>query len=262
MPIVGLLLATCVGAISVALACLAVVRRLMRRRIGDGHNDVLSAIFQTGGTIYAVFLAFLVVAIWESHEAAHANVADEASLLSTLYRASTAMEPQSGARLRGLIREYTHAVIDDEWKIQARSGGASERARAAGLGMFRLFGELTPAARQNDGAIDQAALAIVSQLQSDRNRRTLQAGETISPVIWWAALVNGVLVVVMSFFFYTDQGWPQVVMCGVLTAMISMLLCVVFILERPFGGLLPLRPDPFVHSLEVYDSVDRAVANG
>jgi hypothetical protein len=239
---------------------LAAVRRLVRRGVGEGHNDVSAAIFGVGGTIYAVFLAFLVISVWADHDSARSNMAEEASLLTTLYRGSTAMEPSSGARLRAVIREYTQAVIVDEWPIQAENGGASEKARTAGLEMYRVFGAKPPAARQADAAIDQLQLHLIAQIQGDRNKRTLQAEELVSPVIWAVALANGLLVIVMSFFLYPDRDWPHVVMSAMLTAMIAMLIFVVFIMEQPFRGLLPLQPDAFAHSLQVYDSVDRNLA--
>jgi hypothetical protein len=206
-----------------------------------------------------VFLAFLVITVWSDHDDARNNVAEEASLLGTLYRGSVAMEPESGAKLRALIREYTHAVITDEWPVQAQSGGTSEKARAAGLGMFRLFGSVSPATRQNDMSIQQTLLGLIAQMQADRNKRTLEAQEQISPLIWSVAVANGLLVVLMSFFLYPDRDWPHVVMSAMLAAMIAMLLCVTWILEQPFRGLLPMTPHAFEHSLEVYDSVDRTL---
>ncbi len=104
-----------------------------------------------------------------------------------------------------------------------------------------------PGVRQNEQAIDTVQLGIIAQLQADRNKRTLQSQESISPVIWSAAIINGFIVVSMSFLLYADRTWPHIVMSGALAAMISALLCVVFILVRPFGGLMPLQPDAFAH---------------
>ncbi len=249
----------CGAALAFTLVGITIARKVVRRGVGDGHNDVSAAIFGVGGTIYAVFLAFLVITVWADHESAGSNVADEASLLSTLYRGSIAMEPVSGAHLRGLIRGYTRAVIRDEWPIQARTGGASESARAAGLEMLRLFGAIPVETRQADAAIDQLQLSLIPQIQADRNRRTLQAQESVSPIIWAVALANGVLVIIMSFFLYPDRDWPHVIMSAMLAAMVSMLIYVVFIFEQPFRGLLPLQPEAFTHSLEVYESVDRMI---
>ena len=259
IALVVTLLLVSAAALAFTYLGVTVVRRVVRHGVGDGHNDVSAAIFGVGGTIYAVFLAFLVITVWADHDDAKNNVADEASLLGTIYRASTAMEPQSGVRLRGLIRVYTREVIEEEWPVQAQSGGTSEKAREAGLNMFRLFGETPPAIRQNDMSIQQTILGLIAQMQADRNKRTLLSQERLSPLIWWTAIVNGVLVVVMSFFLYPDSNRSHVIMSAALAVMIVVLLHVISLFAKPFGGLMPLKPDAFAHSLAVYDSVDRTL---
>ena len=246
----------CVGAVAVTVLGIMVVRRIVRHHVAEGHNDVLVPIFLTTGTIYAVFLAFIVVAVWEDYGAAKANIADEASALTTMYRASTGMDKTSGAELRHLIREYTEAVVEDEWKIQAATGGASEKARAAGLRMYRLFAHQEAAVRQSDAAIDHAVLELINQIQADRNRRTLQAGESLSPVIWLAVIGCGGVVVAMTFLLYMERWWPQVVISSAMATMIALLLCITYLLSHPFAGPMALQPEPFEHSLHVYDSVD------
>jgi Protein of unknown function (DUF4239) len=245
------------GTVALAAFSVLIVRRLVRRHVAEGHNDVLVPIFLTAGTIYAVFLAFLVVAVWESYDAAHDNAAAEASSLATLYRASTGMEKVSGDEMRRLVREYTEAVINDEWKVQAATGAASPRARTAALGMYRLFGHLTPQVRQSDALIDQAALQLIGQIQTERNKRTLQAGESLPAIMWLGSIGSGGLVLLLSCFLYMDRAWPQVLVVGVMTTMIATLLCITFVLSRPFVGPMALQPEGFEHSLSVYDSVDK-----
>jgi hypothetical protein len=114
----------CVGAVGATGLGILIVRRFIHHHVAEGHNDVLVPIFLTTGTIYAVFLAFIVVAVREDYGIAHTNIADEASALTTIYRASTGMDKATGDELRGLVRDYTEAVVQDEWKIQAETGGA------------------------------------------------------------------------------------------------------------------------------------------
>jgi hypothetical protein len=163
----------------------------------------------------------------------------------------------SGGEMRALIREYTEAVVKDEWKVQAATGGASPEARQAALGMYRLFGHISPALRQTDAAVDQAALQLVGQVQTDRNRRTLQAGESLPSIMWLASIGSGVLVMLLSFFLYMDRAWPQVVGASILAALFALLLCITFVLSRPFVGAMALQPDAFEHSLSVYEAVDK-----
>jgi hypothetical protein len=257
MNIVLLIFSATVAACLFATGGVWLCRHVLRGRVDSGTHEVLvSALFQTGGTLHAVFLAFLVVAVWQSYAAARANVAEEASSLATLYRMSTAMAPEIGTQLRAAMRDYVEAVIRDEWSIQAERGGASERARAASLSMYRVFGVQTAAARKDEAAVDSAALEVISQIQTDRNRRTLQSGESLPPIIWLAAIGSGVMVFSMSFFLFMEQAVPQMLVTSIMASTIALLLCVTYVLSHPFAGPMALRPEPFLHTLQVFTSVD------
>jgi hypothetical protein len=245
-----------VAAIVFSTAGVWLGRTLLRGRVAGGHHEVLVALFQTAGTLHAVFLAFLVVAVWQSYDGARANVAEEASALATLYRASAGMQAEMANALRKVVRDYVRAVIQDEWTIQAETAGASPKARAASLDLYRLFGREDSATKQSDAAIDGAALEIISQIQSDRNKRTLEAGASLPAIIWFAALGSGAIVLSMSFFLFMEQAAPQMIVTSIMASTIVLLLCITFVLSRPFVGPMALQPDPFAHSLDVFDSVD------
>jgi hypothetical protein len=259
MDLFLMLLAICAGGIAFTFLGVTLARRLVGRGVGEGHNDVSAAIFNVGGVIFAVFLAFLVITVWQAHDNARAVSSDEGALLSTLYRGTAAMEPDSGRRLRAVIREYTGAVIKDEWPLQAQTGEAHPKARTAALNMLAVYGAMGTAARERDQAIDQMQLGLIAQIISDRTKRRLLAQNTIPPVIWWVSLMCATLVIFMSFFLYLDRDWPHVLISGMLAAMIFMLVYVMYLFDRPFGGMMPLAPDAFVDSLKVYDSVDQTL---
>jgi hypothetical protein len=256
MDVVLLIIVAAIGATGFATAGVWLGRRLLHKRLAGVHHDVLVSLFQTGGTLHAVFLAFLVVAVWQSYDAARANVAEEASALTTLYRASTGMDSRAGTELRRLLRAYTGAVIEDEWAIQAETGGASPRARAASLTMYRLLGQEDPNVKQNDAIINGAAVQIISQIQSDRNKRTLAAEQSLPAIIWFAAIGSGAIVLSMSFLLFSEQVALQMALTSVIGSMIALLLCITFVLSHPFFGPMALQPDPFRHSLEVFEAVD------
>jgi hypothetical protein len=247
------------GAASIAMA-FSVTGVWFGRRIlgsrGDSHHEVLGTLLQTGGTMHAVFLAFLVVAVWQSYDAARANVAEEASSLTTLYRSTVAMDENTARQMRETLRRYARTVIEQEWAVQAETGGASEDARAASLMLYRVLGQQSPEVKQIDGAIDGSALELLSQIQSDRNRRTLQAAQSLPSIVWLAAIGSGGMVLAMSFLMIMEQMRTQVFATTLLACTIALLLCTTLVLSRPFSGPIALRPDPFVHSLEVFRSVD------
>jgi hypothetical protein len=255
-----MLLIICAAALIFAYLGITVARRVMRHGVGGGHNEVSAAIFNVAGVIFAVFLAFLVITVWKAHDDAVDVASDEGALLSTLYRGTAVMEPESGSRLRAAIRKYTRAVIADEWPLQARTGDAHPRARVEALNMLAVFGAPGSAARPGDQSVEQMQLGLITQIISDRTKRRLLAKHAVEPVIWWVAVLSGALVIIMSFFLYPDRDWPHVIMSGMLAAIIFMLTYVMAIFDRPFGGLMPLAPEAFADALKVYDSADQELA--
>ncbi len=84
------------GSIAYASVGVVVGRKIVGRHVREGHNDVLVPLFLTAGVMYAVLLAFMVVAEWESYDAASSNSAEEAAILVPLYR----LTPRHGGRSR------------------------------------------------------------------------------------------------------------------------------------------------------------------
>jgi hypothetical protein len=229
-------------------------RHLLKEHVHEGHNEVLTAIFLTAGTIYAVLLAFVVIAVWEAHDAANANAAEEASTLATMYRQTTGMPPGEQRKMRGLLRAYTEAVVNQEWQIQAKTGGASPSARHLVAEIYRVFGKLTPAEAASPISVE--FLRTFSIVAADRNRRTLEAEERLPKILWLVLLLGAAIVIAMTFFLYMQVFWLHYVLSAAMAVLIGMLLIMTYLLDKPFTGPLALDASSFEHSLGVYDSVD------
>jgi len=61
-------------------------------------------------------------------------------------------------------QERAFSLTGDEWAIQAETGGASPKARAWGIAIYRLFGKEDPAVKQRDATINGVMLEIISQM--------------------------------------------------------------------------------------------------
>lgn len=242
------------GAVAYAICGNLAARRFMRPHVAEGHNDVLVPLFLTAGVIYAVLVGFIVVAMWESYDAAHANTSEEASLLAPLYRQTMVMAPEKGAAMRVLIRDYAEEVTQD-WTHFQVTGQGSPRARKTVDEMLRLYGTLTPATKVREIVAAQF-LQNFSQLLLDRNKRLLQAAESLSWIMWLAAGGGGLVVVGMSFVLYMDRPAPQLVMTSVLAALIGVLLFTMAVFNHPFVGPLAISPEPFESTLKLFQQID------
>ncbi|MBV8489441.1 MAG: DUF4239 domain-containing protein [Candidatus Eremiobacteraeota bacterium] len=231
------------------------VRRFVKGHVREGHNDVLVPLFLTAGTLYAVLLAFLVIAVWETHGAADDNASEEASTLATLYRQTAGMPSREQRDLRALLREYTVAVVTDEWPVQARTGGRSAKARVLVTDIYAMLGHLNPADRTSPQTVE--FLRTFGVVAADRNRRGLQANQQLPSILWIGLLVGAGIIVAMSFFLYMDVFWPHFVMSGLMTGLILTLLLITFMLNRPFNGPMGIDAGAFENATSVYDAVDR-----
>jgi hypothetical protein len=229
--------------------------RAVRPNISAGHNEVLLTVCQIAGTIYAVLLGFLVVVVWQSYEGAHDNLAAEASTLTTLYRQTNGMQPDERAAMRRYLRAYTRAVIDDEWSIQAATGGAAPSARRAIADIYRMYAALPPA--EANSALNGAFLENMSTVTSERNSRTLRSEEQLPWILWMGLVLGGLVVVGLCTLPRMESQLIQVLACTLLAELIGMLLVTTAVLNKPFSGPMALQSAPFAHSLSVYDSVDQ-----
>jgi hypothetical protein len=251
------------GSILFAVVGVYVGRKMVRPIVAEGHNDVMVPLFLTAGVIYAVLLAFMVIAMWESYDKAKDNTAEEASLLVPLYRQSMDMSGDKGGEMRVLLHDYAEGVVGG-WETFRETAIGSPAARVTVDKMIYLFGTLTPATKAME-IVDTQFFETFSQLMLDRNKRLVQAAESLSWVMWVAATGGGIVTVGMTFILYMDRPRPQYLMTSVLSALIGVLLFIMMILNRPFIGPLGIEPEPFEASLKLFNQIDadfKQIASG
>jgi hypothetical protein len=213
----GVLLAVLIigGCVAYGVIGVLVGRKITNKHVAEGHNDVLVPIFLAAGVIYAVLLGFIVVAVWESYDGAHANVAEEAAMLAPLYRQTTVMAPDKAAAMQHLLRDYVENVVHDEWPIMRATGKLSEKARKDTGDIFRVYATLNPSDKVRE-FIDAQFLSTFSAVLLDRNKRLFQASEELSWVIWLGVIGGAAIIVGMTFFLYMDRPFPHMAMVGVM----------------------------------------------
>jgi hypothetical protein len=249
-----LALAAVIGVcIVVALGCMWLAYRILPESAGTEYNSSLSPFLTIIGLMFGALLGFTVVVAFEQFSSAGANVADEATTLTTMYRQTVTMPDPERTQIRQLLRVYTTAVKGPEWQSQKR-GQANDTARSAITQMYRVIGNQQPSVANSPATSNFVGRLTV--LSSDRNTRILDASPRIPPVLWCGLLIGAVILVTITGFMRLGNRRGHVVLCSAVAVLLGLLLFVIFSLDRPFNSQTGVTPTPFAHSLEVFDAVD------
>jgi hypothetical protein len=240
------------GSVVFAVAGVAVFSRLHSERVLKG-TSALGPIFSAAATMFAVFMAFLVVIVYQRYAAATEEVREEASVVATLYRETGGLPIAEQTQMRLLLRRYTETVINDEWVTQ-RHGVSSLAARKDFDDLFRVYSNLKPAVASSP--LNSQFATVLSVMGNDRNKRVLSSEEALPSILWVGLIAAAVILVSMSFLLEVEGFWPHVFLSGSLAAIIGVLLLLALVLNHPFRGQAPISPAAFRHTLSVFDSVD------
>jgi hypothetical protein len=222
----------------------------VRRRVGldalAANNDVGAALFGFTGTVYAIFLGFTVVLVWQEMGDTEAIVNHEATALVSLYNTARALPEPAGDRLQQQLQAYILAVRDDEWETMAR-GEASPLAEDSLAAVWQTLTQLDPST-EGQSTLYYEAVFNLNELTRQRLLR-LQASETSVSGLFWAVLLSGALVTIGFACFLRAQA----VMTGLMTGMIMAGLFLTLVMDRPFTGDVRAEPEVFEHALELMD---------
>ena len=209
---------------------------------GD-HNDVAGFLIAVVGVMYAVVLAFCVIVTWERFDQAGVLVESEASELRVVLRDTAGLPPAVRTTMHDLVVSYAKEVAGKEWEAMD-AGRRSDRA-------FELFGQMFSAlARAETTSSTEAAflghaLDRLDEVSDARIKRLDASREGIPGVLWAAILVGAVLTMGFALLFGVSNERLHYLMIGLFTAVITLQIFVVLVLNYPFSGQTKVSPKPF-----------------
>lgn len=237
------------GVLLIALAVVAALGLLygIRRTIPfaelEANHQVGNIIVAVVGTAYAVLLSFVVVVVWGAFGEAQQVSEQEASRLGSMFWLAGGLAPSDALRVQTAIRNYTAAVIDDEWPRLAH-GQESDLAWQRHDDLWRaIFGlkETTP----EQTAVYNQLLTTMTDADGARRLRLLASRDKVPTLLWVVLVAGGVATVLVTFLFSTKRFWPQAIMTATLTGLVAAVLLLVAAMDNPFGGVMHVTPDGF-----------------
>jgi hypothetical protein len=172
--------ASCVG--------LLVFHRLVHVSLRKAHNDLAGFTIAIISVLYAVLLAFIAIATWESFSRASDIVENESDFAGGIYFDTQGLPQAKGKEIRDAVVRYVSVVIDDEWPVQ-RAGktpnqgwkplrelnGAIATIHPQNLGEAMIEAELLKT--WNELTWRAAAASLLSKAYSGR--------DLVDHLLWW-----------------------------------------------------------------------------
>jgi hypothetical protein len=236
-----------------ALTGLYLSRRSISVAMLKKQHDVAGAIFSMIGVVYAVLMAFVVVVVWEQFEAAE-NIAErEANSIANIYRLSWGLPPNIGVQMRGDVESYVNVVLEREWP--AMEGRKAVPEAEQGLEqIWKTVMAYEPRAPK-ENAIYGELLPRLADLGNARRLRLLASRQCVPILMWILLIFGGIATVAFTYLFGVENLKMQTVMVTVLTILVSLVMFLIFEINRPFSGDLKVGPDAFMQVKRVIDMV-------
>ena len=211
------------------------------------NNEVAGFKFSVIGVLYAVLLAFLVIAVWENYNATDAAVRNEAKAVGDLTQLSYALPEQEGSAIRTSLSEYVKKVRQTEWGTMAL--GLPSEATADALAhltqaIFDLHAE-----QLKDHALFQQAIHLLAAIEDNRNERLDSADGSVPPILWFVLFAGALITLGYPAFFGTSNLVAQTLMTATLAALVALALVPTLVLDFPFTGQVALTSDAFDEAL-------------
>jgi hypothetical protein len=226
-----------------AIAGLFLVRRIADPLALKENNEVAGFIYAVIGVVYAVILAFMVVAVWEHYSEAERNVEIEAAYLSELLYQSKYYPDPARNNLREGILVYVQAVVDDEWISMAQSR-ESQRAWTAVQVLIDRYNEFRPQTPY-EIAIYNESLVKLREIGKYRNLRLYSSHGGLPAVMWLLLIAGGAIIVGVCYIFGMKNAWAHFLIVSSLAGLIAFCLFLIVSMDRPFKGAMRVEPTAF-----------------
>ena len=212
------------------------------------NNEVAGFKFSVIGVLYAVLLAFLVIAVWENYNATQAAIRNEAKAVGDLTQISYALPEQDGSAIRASLFDYVKEVRQTEWVTMALGVPSKTTAHALANLTQAIFD--LHADQLKDHALFQQAIHLLAAIEDNRNERLDSADGSVPPILWFVLVAGALITLGYPAFFGSSNLVAQTLMTATLAALVALTLVPILVLDFPFTGRVALTSSAFDEALQ------------
>jgi len=221
---------------------LCLFRRIVASSFLKQNHDVTGPFFSTLGTVYGIFLAFVVSTMWQQFSTTSTNLVQEARYLGDLYFATKAFAQPEQGELQQLLRNYRDSVVNEEWKSMEQ-GEANPKSRQLLEQIGSVYMHYKPN-NESENEFLHVSIQYVTSMTGLRTSRIDDSSSGLIPLLWVVLLIGAAATIFCSFLFEARNFRIQAVMTILLTGVICMTFYTIIDLDFPFTGGTTVSPEP------------------
>lgn len=238
----------------IVLGCLIVTTLLfllLKRSPFSLSVDVGGVIFNGVVAVYSIFLAFVVVLVWQQYQNTDDRIQQEASKAFNLYRSSYAFGDVNGQRVRQSLHDYIQSVVKDEWPAMEHDSTSSSITRREYREIWDAIDSIKPVTESEK--IWYASLVANINLLGEARTLRVSDVESSVPGLMWAILITGA-VITLGFASLLDSKGRATHLLKVL--LFSLLLIfngiLIYLLDHPYKGIMKIKPAAYEKIIHDY----------
>lgn len=226
------------------------VNQVDQLAMADAAGQLIPAV----GVLFALLTAFVITNQWNRSRSAEGTVGREADACIRLALASQS-PGIDGVRVRFLLVEYLHTVLESEWDT-LRHERAGSVLTAAALSQLERDVRSDATAAAVAAAVSADALAAAEAVAVSRRDRLNLSGHGLPAPLFLLAFVSGVVLCLNAVAMAVSLEGGVAIVIGGLVVLIALDLALVVAISDPFRGPLRIMPTPIQGVLDELEASD------
>jgi Protein of unknown function (DUF4239) len=226
-----------------------------RRRNEDDEPPDYRVVLGFVSSAYGLLLGLLVVFAVGHYSDARHTAEDEATSLVALYDAVAVYPHETRETVRHDLICYMRSIVADDWPSMER-GTTTEAPRTLAFGdRVRSDIRALPLTNQRESSAYGRAVGFITDASEARQQLLFFTEPEIPTPLWVVIYVGVFLLVFLIALHYTDDPRGRVTALAGLSVLLTVVVGVLAVLDRPFGVGARVQPNEMRHAIALL-SVD------
>lgn len=236
-----------------AIVLLFLLRKFIPHPLKEHQQQVLIGPLSFFFAIYALFLSFSIITLWQTYNDIQTSVYKEANSLIVSYHLSYRIE--GSEVFRNTVKAYVRSVIDEEWEAM-KEGKVSKNAAALHDEIWTKAMWLQPVTTPEQ-QVYKSILDALKDFNERRAERILSIGGSLIPPMWVILAIGGICSIVALYYLSLPHNRIQTIIDTILIGIIILGLFLIGELDKPFQGYITIPHKAFIAISDKMEKLDK-----